>query len=90
MSTKTPAKPRKVDFSANDWDMLCAMLGERGLATTTIANSCGLSHSQVLYRLKKANIYRADYRNGLSPYARSVIATARVTVDKQPYPNKSK
>ena len=48
-----------------------ARLGEKGFATS-IMDQTGLSAGQVQYRLTKAKIRRADFRNGLTIAARKV------------------
>jgi len=53
-------------------DREAARLGEKGFATKFIVQETGLSSSQVQYRLNKANIRRADFRNGLTVAARKM------------------
>lgn len=40
-----------------------------------ISADTGLSNYQVTYRLSKAQVRRADYRNGTSPFAEAVITS---------------
>lgn len=55
-----------------DRDREAARLGEKGFATSYIMDQTGLSAGQVQYRLTKAKIRRADFRNGLTIAARKV------------------
>ena len=55
-----------------DRDREAARLGEKGFSTQYITQETGLSSSQVQYRLNKAGIKRADFRNGLTIAARKV------------------
>jgi hypothetical protein len=64
---------RLVDFVNREDDFRAVLLGSLGFSTTCIADKTGLSHGQVLYRLGKAAVKRADYRNGDSPIAGVVL-----------------
>ena len=59
----------KVNFSANAQDFQAAVLGSLGYSTAYIMARTNLSASQVVYRLGKAKVRRADYRNGTSQIA---------------------
>lgn len=54
----------RVDYFANSEDMQAAILGALGMSTEYIAKKTKLTEGQVAYRLAKAKIRRADYRNG--------------------------
>lgn len=69
-------KRRLVDFTRND-DFNCAMYGAFGFSTNFIQRKTGLEPGRVVYRLKKANIRRMDFRNGESPFAQLVIRQVR-------------
>lgn len=53
-----------------------ARLGERGFSTKFIAEFTGMTESQVMYRLARADLKRADYRNGKSAAARQAMHEA--------------
>jgi hypothetical protein len=57
----------------SDEDLQCAILGGLGFSTKMIAERTGLSPCQISYRLNKAEIKRADYRNGESVMAMRVM-----------------
>jgi hypothetical protein len=80
-------KSRPVDFFKYDEDFECVYMGALGFSTRGIQFRLGsgkrLTAGQIAYRLKKANVRRADYRNGDSEFAvmaytklRSAIAPA--------------
>lgn len=71
-----PAKPRPVDFVNDAMCLRAAILGSLGFSTAAITDRCGYTPSQVLYRLKKAGITRAAYRNGGSAMAIYVVRAA--------------
>lgn len=71
------AEPRPVDFDLNPDDLECALLGKAGWHTQAIAEATGLTQSQVTYRLGRAGVKRADYRNGQSEMAKFVLAQIR-------------
>jgi alkylhydroperoxidase family enzyme len=54
-------------------NFLCCRLALLGFSTDLIVRKCGLSESQVFYRLRKAGILRRDYRDGQTSIARIVI-----------------
>jgi len=65
--------PRRVDFLGEQVDFNCALLGQMGFGTGYIAQQTGLSKGQVLYRLRKAAVRRAQLRRGESPYASLLV-----------------
>lgn len=58
-------------------DLRVAVLGQLGFSVDTIAAQTGYTRSQVLHRLKKAEIKVGDYRRGQSQIARAVIGRAK-------------
>lgn len=70
MGSKT--KPRKVNWMDSD-QLMCAYLASLGMSTKKIMEETGLSNCQITYRLKIADIKRADYRNGESEMAKRII-----------------
>lgn len=68
---------RRVNLLTGD-DFKCAMMGSLGFSTNLIMRHTELTPSQVGYRLRKAEIRRADYRNGESAVAESMLQRARV------------
>lgn len=66
------AKPLRVRW-ASDSEIQCALLAGLGFSTQLISAQTGLTPCQVQYRLQKARIKRADYRNGTSALADRVI-----------------
>jgi hypothetical protein len=77
------AIPKKVNYFTNDCDKQCALYGAMGLSTAFIMEKTGLSLCQVNYRLQKARIKRADYRNGGSVFVKSVIQNSSYEVNFQ-------
>src|SRR5215813_1678267 len=76
-------KQRLVDFLHIRADYECALLGSLGFSTYYIKKKTGLSDGQVTYRLNKAEIRRAEFRNGESIYADLVLRNVRqVAQDK--------
>lgn len=69
-------QPRSVDLFGGD-DFECVLLGSLGFSTRLIQNRTGLTPSQVAYRLRRAGVKRADYRNGESTLATSVYRNSR-------------
>lgn len=63
---------RRITFQ-NVNDLEVAILGSMGFSTAFIMERTGLTKYQVVYRLTKAEVKRADYRNGHSRIAKSVI-----------------
>jgi hypothetical protein len=74
---------RLVDFVNKKKDRECALLGAMGFSTGYIAAKTKLSPGQVGYRLGKAGIFRADFRNGSSEFAKLVLRQSRPVVDAQ-------
>jgi hypothetical protein len=57
----------------NPDDFQCTLLGSLGFSTRFIMAQTGFSHAQVAYRLRRARIRRADYRDGGSAISSSVL-----------------
>jgi hypothetical protein len=70
-----------VNFTTNEDDFQCALYGAMGFSSKFIRQQTGLSFCQIGYRLKKASISRADYRNGKTKVAKLVLRAARATVE---------
>lgn len=70
------AAPTRVDFLTNPADFEVAFLGSLGLSTDFISAKTGLTPSQVLYRLKAAQVKRSYYRSGESGVLNAVIKHA--------------
>lgn len=64
---------RRVNFFENTSDFKTALLASLGFSTLYIKQNTNLSESQITYRLKKAQIRRAEYRNGESLAAAFVL-----------------
>lgn len=78
---KIKATPRRVNFAQYASDFNVALYGALGLSTIAIALKTGLTPCQVVYRLNKAQIKRADYRNAdPSGYAAIVLNHASQAV----------
>lgn len=73
------AKHRRVDFIRDPVDFQCALLGALGLSTSYIGKETELTPCQITYRLHKANVKRADYRNGGSAFAKRFVRTVAET-----------
>lgn len=72
------ATPRKVDPFTEPTDFQCALMAEFGMSTKAIVEHTQLTPSQVCYRTRnKFQIRRADYRNGMSLGARTVLRYGR-------------
>lgn len=71
---RTP--PRPVNLLHGE-DFKCALLGSLGFSTRLIMQHTTLTPSQISYRLRKADIRRADYRNGESSVAENLLQRAR-------------
>ena len=69
----TAARRRRVDLLDDPADFQCALLASLGFSTRYISQKTGLSACQVTYRLTKGQVRRADYRNGTSDIARSIL-----------------
>lgn len=72
MSTKTKTR-RRIDWRT-DWNRTALSLAGWGFSAHAISQHTGLSPSQVRYRLRQREIKLRDYRNGLSPQARKILA----------------
>src|SRR5262245_61956494 len=70
------AKAKPVDFLHDVMDLRAAVLGTLGFSTVAIMERCGYTTSQVIYRLKKAQVRRANYRSGDSEMAKFVMQVA--------------
>lgn len=66
------AKPIRVRWTRDD-ELRCALLASMGFSTRYIVAETGLTPCQVSYRLNKARIKRADYRNGESDMAQLIL-----------------
>lgn len=73
---------RRVDYFRETEDYECALLGAMGFSTRFILSRTSLRQGQVTYRLKKAHIRRADYRNGDNEMATLMLKNMRPTVEK--------
>lgn len=58
----------------SDGDLQCVILAGMGMSTQYIMAVTGLSAGQIAYRLRKAGVYRRDYRNGTSEVAQRMLA----------------
>lgn len=65
-------KPIRVTWT-NDDELRCAILAGMGFSTKFIMAETGLTACQITYRLHKATIKRADYRNGESAMAERML-----------------
>lgn len=65
-------KPIRVTWTSDD-ELRCAILAGMGFSTKFIMAETGLTQSQITYRLHKAAIKRADYRNGDSAMAERML-----------------
>jgi hypothetical protein len=70
----------KVSFLENRWDMEALVLGSLGFSTEYIQARTGLTMCQIGYRLHKAAVRRADYRNGVSPTANLVVGAVKAKI----------
>jgi hypothetical protein len=68
-------KPMRVTWTQDD-ELRCAILAGMGFSTKFIMEETGLTACQISYRLRKAAIKRADYRNGQSAVAERVLGYA--------------
>lgn len=64
-------------------DLEVAVRGSLGQTTKAISAATQLTESQVQYRLTKATIKRADYRNGRSRESQLVFNTVRGKLTRQ-------
>lgn len=65
-------KPLRVTWSSDE-DIQTAILAGMGFSTKFITETTGLTKCQVSYRLHKAGIKRAAYRNGESDVAQRML-----------------
>jgi len=75
-SQRRNSPPRFVDLLKGD-DFRCALLGSLGFSTRLIMRHASLTPSQIAYRIRKGEILRADYRNGDSAVAESMLRRSR-------------
>lgn len=68
---------RRVDFVRNTKDFEVVFLGGFGQSTKRIAEQTGYTTGQILYRLKKGQVKRRDYWNGVSPMVKIAIQRTR-------------
>jgi hypothetical protein len=77
----------QVDFSRNEADLKAAVLASLGFSSDYISQVTGLSKGQVGYRLRLAQVKRADYRNGRTPLVdltlRIIMPKARAIVSSE-------
>src|SRR5579864_6426309 len=76
---KKATKPLEVSRD-NAWDRQCWRMGMLGLSTNYIASETELTPGQVLYRLRWAEVKRADYRNG-GKFTNIVLREASDAID---------
>lgn len=69
------ANPQPVNFK-NTKDLEVLVLGSLGFGTDFIVRKTGLTYSQVLYRLRKGEVKRSEYRDGTGFAARIALETA--------------
>ena len=69
---KAKTKPQRVTWMTEP-ELECAIMGALGIGNRGITKRTGLTDCQVNYRLRKAGIKRADYRNGESEMAELVL-----------------
>jgi hypothetical protein len=62
-----------VVFKTGSDEDIAVRLALCGQSTQAIMEETGLSESQVIYRLHKASVTRAAYRNGTGDFARRVL-----------------
>ena len=66
-------KQRLVDFLNNEQDLQALVLGKLGFSTLFITQKTKLTAGQVLYRLRKQGIRRADYRDGRASDVQTLV-----------------
>jgi len=66
-------KVRRVDFFLHKEDFEAAYLGSLGFSTKYIESRTNLSSRKITYRLRNAQVRRADYRDGEGPSNISVV-----------------
>lgn len=69
--------PQRVNPITHDNDREVLYLGATGRSTRYISERTGLSPYQIAYRLRKDNIKRADYRNGVSTLSQKLERMGR-------------
>ena len=74
-NTKSPSRAVRL---LEGYDFRCAMLGSLGFSIRHIVQHTGLTEAQVCYRLRLGGIRIADYRNGKSAVATSMLRKARL------------
>jgi hypothetical protein len=67
----------------NPVEVDCAVRAMLGQTTNAIAQATGLSPFQVMYRIHKAGIRRADYRNCTSETAQVCYNVMNTALDKE-------
>jgi len=65
-------KSKRVTWTQDD-ELRCAILAGMGFSTKFIMAETGLTACQISYRLRKASIKRAEYRNGESAMAERML-----------------
>lgn len=65
--SKQKRSPRPVDPVNNSEDYTCLFLAMLGRSNRAIIGQTNLSQGQITYRLRKFEISRMDYRNGVGP-----------------------
>ncbi len=71
----------KVDID-NKRALQAGILGSIGWSTSAIMRETHLSPGQISYRLKKFDVRRMDYRDGISPVARSIFRRHKIIAEK--------
>ncbi len=69
---------KRVDINTSPTDFQCVKLGLLGQSTKCIQRETALTKCQVQYTLKKYSVSRADYRDGKSFVAESLIDRAKI------------
>jgi hypothetical protein len=75
-------KPRPVDLLGDPEAFEAVLLGALGRSTKFIQSRTTFTPSQIAIRLKRGNVRRMDYRNGVSPVAALVEEMAMSKVKK--------
>ncbi len=70
-------RSKYVDFANNPDDFETLILGALGKSSNFIASQTGYSPGQIAYRLKKREIKRIDYRNGISELSQRLLAVEK-------------
>lgn len=66
-----------VDFINNTSDFEVLILGSLGRSTKFITMRTGYTPSQIIYRLRKQDVRRMDYRNGTSELSDRLLSVER-------------